>query len=63
MPKRRLETLETEILKIENALIDLDVELIEEQPSYEKLKALSKEVLARAKRIRKAIKRDKKYFS
>ena len=54
--------IETEILKIENVLIELDVELIAEQPSYSKLKALSKEVLARAKRIRKAVRRDKQYF-
>ena len=57
-----LDHLENEILKAESALSELDAELISEQPSYAKLKALSKEVLARAKRIRKAVRRDKKYF-
>ena len=63
MPKRKLETLETEILKAESALSAIDAELIRENPDYKKLKALSKEVLVRAKRIRKAIKRDRRYFT
>ena len=59
---KRLETLETEILKAESALSEIDAELIRENPDYKKLKALSKEVIARGKRIRKAVKRDKQYF-
>lgn len=55
--------IESEILKAENALRELDAELIEEQPDYAKLKALSNEVIRRAKRIRKAVRRDKKYFT
>ena len=63
MRERKLETLETEILKAESALSEIDAELIEEQPDYETLMTLAKEVIARAKRIRKAIKRDRRYFS
>ena len=59
---KKLNTLEIEILKTESALGELDAELLKENPSYAKLKALSKEVIARGKRIRKAVRRDKKYF-
>ena len=61
-PTNRLETLETEILKAENALSELDAELLLEHPDYETLMTLAKEVIARGKRIRKAIRRDKQYF-
>ena len=60
---KKLDHLENEILKAESALSELDAELLKENPSYAKLKALSKDVLARAKRIRKAVRRDKKYFA
>ena len=59
---KKLETLETEILKAESALSEIDAELIAERADYKKLKGLANEVIRRAKRIRKAIKRDKKYF-
>ena len=59
----RLDHLENEILKAESALSEIDAELLLEHPDYETLMTLAKEVIARAKRIRKAIKRDKKYFS
>ena len=60
---KKLETLETEILKAESALSELDAELLAERADYKKLKGLANEVIRRGKRIRKAIKRDKKYFS
>ena len=63
MTKEKLQTLETEILSAESALSELDAELLLEHPDYNKLMTLAKEVIARGKRIRKAIKRDKKYFS
>ena len=63
MRERKLETLETEILKAESALGELDAELLAERADYKNLKGLANEVIRRAKRIRKAIKRDKKYFS
>lgn len=54
--------IETEILKAESALSELDAELLAERADYKKLKGLANEVIRRAKRIRKAIRRDKKYF-
>ena len=62
MPKKPV-LIESEILKAESSLSAIDAELISEHPDYKTLMTLAKEVLARAKRIRKAIKRDKKYFT
>ena len=62
MPKKPV-LIEIEILKAESALSEIDAELIEEQPDYNKLMTLAKDVIARAKRIRKVIKRDRRYFS
>ena len=62
MPKKPI-LIESEILKAESALSAIDAELIAEHPDYKKLMTLAKEVLARGKRIRKAVRQDKKYFS
>ena len=63
MSKDSLEILEIEISNAEQALLNLETELMEEHPSYETLKKLADEVVDRGKRIRKAIKRDRKHFT
>ena len=62
MPKKPV-LIESEILKAESALSEIDAELIEEHPDYKTLKALANEVIRRGKRIRRAVRRDKKYFT
>ena len=63
MNKDPLDVLEIEIDKCERALLNLDIELMGEHPSYETLKKLADEVIKRGKRVRKAIRRDKQYFT
>ena len=59
---KKLQTLEIEILKAENVLSDMDIELCKSNPSYETLKALASEVIERGKRLKETVERDKKYF-
>ena len=56
------ETLETEILKAESVLSEIELELMKESPSYAKLKALATEVVNCGTRILKGVERDKAFF-
>ena len=61
--REKLEQIEIEIVKSEDALNAIEMELMEEYPSYKTLKKLAAEVVDRGKRVRQAIKRDRKYFA
>ena len=63
MSKEKLDVLEVEIANADLALLNLETELLNEHPSYARLKTLAAEVIKRGKRVRKAIKRDRKYFT
>ena len=63
MSKDTIDMIEIEIVKSEDALNAIEMELMQEYPSYSELKRLADEVIARGKRVRKAIKRDRKYFT
>ena len=63
MSKDPLDVIEIEIYKCERALLNLETELLNEYPSYARLKKLADEVIKSSKRLRKAIRRDKPYFT
>ena len=63
MSKEKLDVLEVEIANADRALLNLETELMEEYPSYAELKKRAAEVIKHGKRVRKAIKRDRKYFA
>ena len=61
--REKLAEIEIEIVKSEDALNAIEMELMEEHPSYETLKKLADDVIKHGKRVRQAIKRDRKYFA
>ena len=63
MSKDTIDMIEIEIVKAEDALNAIEMELMEEYPSYKSLKKLAAEVIESGKRVRQAIKRDRKYFT
>ena len=63
MSKDTIDMIEIEIVKSEDALNAIEMELMEEYPSYEELKKLADDVIKHGKRVRQAIKRDRKYFA
>ena len=63
MSKEKLDVLEVEIANAEQALLNLETELLNEYPSYAELKRLADDVIKRGKRVRRAIRRDKQYFA
>ena len=63
MSKDTIDMIEIEIDKCERALLNLDIELLNEHPSYARLKKLADEVILHGKRVRQAIRRDKKHFT
>ena len=63
MSKEKLDVLEVEIANADRALLNLETELLNEYPSYAELKKLADDVIKHGKRVRQAIKRDRKFFT
>lgn len=57
-----LDLIEFEIEKAETVLSEIDMELIQEHPSYRKLKKLASALIQHSNQIEKGIKRDKRFF-